>query len=168
MRSMPKTLNTRWRRDQVGFTLIELMIAVAVVALLAMVAFPTYLDTIRKSRRSEAFGAIAAVQQAQERARGNFPSYCPNLSSAPTASACGLNTSALTANGRYALELGTSPPPDGASYTLTATAQGAQASDARCLKMGVQASAGAVRYGSGSSSIDWNLTEPDVNRCWAK
>lgn len=142
------------------------MIAVAVVTLLAMVALPSYQDSVRKSRRSEAVNAIAAVQQAQERARGNFPTYCANLASAPSSSVCGLNTPALTPNGRYLLEL--DPPPDANGYTLTATAQGAQASDARCVKMGVQASAGTFKYGSGASAINWGLTDPDVNRCWAK
>jgi type IV pilus assembly protein PilE len=155
------------RSHQYGVTLIELMIAVAVVTLLAMVALPTYQDSVRKSRRSEAFNAISAVQQAQERSRGNFPSYCPNLASAPTATACGLGIPETTANGRYQLAF-ESPAPDGNTYTLTATAQGAQATDTRCMKMGVQASAGGIRYGSSSTSINWALTDPDVNRCWAK
>lgn len=154
------------RLCQLGFTLIELMIAVAIVTLLAIVALPSYQESVRKSRRSEAINAIAVVQQAQERARGNFPNYCPNLTSAPTPTTCGLSTSATTVNGRYTLEL--DPPPDANSYTLTATAQGAQADDTRCFKMGVQASAGGIKYGSGSSSINWNLADPDVNRCWAK
>jgi len=162
MRQCPSSL----RRRQTGVTLIELMIAVAIVTLLAMVALPSYQDSVRKSRRSEAFNAIAAVQQAQERSRGNFPSYCSNLTSAPTSTVCGLNTNATTPNGRYLLEL--DPPPDTNGYTVTATAQGGQASDTRCMKMGVQASAGSFKYGSGATSINWGLTDPDVNRCWAK
>jgi len=153
------------RRRQSGVTLIELMIAVAVVTLLAMVALPSYQDSVRKSRRSEAFNAIAAVQQAQERSRANFPSYCAELASAPTPTACGLNTQANTPNGRYTLDVSV---PDPNAYIVTATAQGAQASDTRCIKMGVQASAGGLRYGSSSGSINWGLTDPDVNRCWAK
>ncbi len=145
------------------------MIAVAVVTLLAMVALPTYQDSIRKSRRSEAVNAISAVQQAQERSRGNFPSYCADIAASATPTTCGLNVPVTTANGRYTLAFDPSAPaPDTNSYTVTATAQGAQASDTRCLKMGVQASAGGIRYGSGSSVIDWSATDPDVNRCWAK
>jgi type IV pilus assembly protein PilE len=157
----------RQRQSQSGVTLIELMIAVAVVTLLAMVALPSYQDSVRKSRRSEAFNALSAVQQAQERSRGNYPSYCPNLASAPTATICGLGIAETTANQRYTLAF-ESPAPDANSYTVTATAQGAQATDTRCLKMGVQASAGGIRYGSAASAINWALPDPDVNRCWAK
>ena len=42
-----------------GFTLVEVMIALVVVAVLAMIAVPAYQDSIRKSRRSEAFTALA-------------------------------------------------------------------------------------------------------------
>ncbi|MBK7458565.1 MAG: prepilin-type N-terminal cleavage/methylation domain-containing protein [Betaproteobacteria bacterium] len=58
------------RETASGFTLVELMIAVVIVALLASIALPSFMDSIRKSRRSEAFAALSAVQQAQERWRG--------------------------------------------------------------------------------------------------
>ena len=41
-------------RNQRGFTLLELMIAVVVVAILASVAYPSYQAHLRKSRRAEA------------------------------------------------------------------------------------------------------------------
>ena len=41
-----------------GFTLIELMIVVAIVALLATVAYPSYMDQIRKGRRSDAIQGL--------------------------------------------------------------------------------------------------------------
>ena len=49
-----------------GYTLIEVMIALAIIAILASVAMPSFFDSIRKSRRSEAVAALSAVQQAQE------------------------------------------------------------------------------------------------------
>jgi type IV pilus assembly protein PilE len=165
MRAMRESPFPTQLRRQSGVTLIELMIAVVVVSLLAMVALPSYQDSVRKSRRGEAFVAISTVQLAQERARGSFPTYCPNLASAPTASVCGLNTNATTANGRYALEVS---GPDASGYTLIATAQGDQVGDTRCAKLGVKMSNGAMQRGSGSTSIDWTLADPDVNRCWAK
>ena len=61
-----------------GFTLIELMIAVAVVSILVAVALPTFNDAIRKGRRSEAFAALSQVQQAQERWRSNNANYASN------------------------------------------------------------------------------------------
>ena len=51
-------------RKPSGFTLIELMIVVAIVAILATIAYPSFIEQIRKSRRAE---AIASVQDAQLR-----------------------------------------------------------------------------------------------------
>jgi type IV pilus assembly protein PilE len=50
-----------------GFTLIELMIAVAIVGILAAIAYPSYTEHIRSSRRADAQGALYGLQQAMER-----------------------------------------------------------------------------------------------------
>lgn len=54
-------------RLQRGFTLIELMIVVAVVGILAAVAYPAYTDSILKSRRAQGRTAVAELLQQQER-----------------------------------------------------------------------------------------------------
>jgi len=50
-----------------GFTLIELMITVAVVAILAAVAVPSYQDQVRKSRRAQAKADLVEYAQMAER-----------------------------------------------------------------------------------------------------
>ena len=50
-----------------GFTLIELMIVVAIVAILAAIAYPSYQDSILKGRRAEARTAMLELMQQQER-----------------------------------------------------------------------------------------------------
>ena len=50
-----------------GFTLIELMITVAIVGILAAVAYPAYTDSVLKSRRATARTALAELLQQQER-----------------------------------------------------------------------------------------------------
>ncbi len=50
-----------------GFTLIEVMIAVVVVAILAAIAYPSYQDSVRKSRRAEGKSALLKAAQVQER-----------------------------------------------------------------------------------------------------
>ena len=50
-----------------GFTLIELMIVVAIVALLASIAYPSYKDSVLKGRRAEARTALSELMQQQER-----------------------------------------------------------------------------------------------------
>jgi type IV pilus assembly protein PilE len=58
-----------------GFTIIELMIVLAIVAILVALAVPSFQDTIRKSRRSDAMNAILGIHLAQERYRANNIAY---------------------------------------------------------------------------------------------
>jgi len=50
-----------------GFTLIELMIVVAIVAILAAIAYPSYQESVRKSRRAEAGAVLLEGAQFMER-----------------------------------------------------------------------------------------------------
>jgi type IV pilus assembly protein PilE len=50
-----------------GFTLMELMIVVAIVGILAAIAYPSYMDSVRKSRRADAKAALSNAAQALER-----------------------------------------------------------------------------------------------------
>jgi len=143
-----------------GFTLIELMIVVAVVGILTAVAYPSYTEYIRKSRRSDAIVTISKIQQAQERWRANNPLYSVDVSSSST----GLRlTTGATATSTYNLPSGYySIALSGASatgYTITATAINAQASDARCTALTATLAGGNTTYGytgSGSTKICWN------------
>lgn len=56
--------NTMWGK---GFTLIELMIVVAIVAILAAVVYPSYQSAVTKTKRAEARAALMQVMQQQER-----------------------------------------------------------------------------------------------------
>ena len=62
-------------RSQRGFTLIELMIVLAIVAIIAAVALPAFNEQVRKSRRSEAMNGVSNLQLRQEAWRTNHASY---------------------------------------------------------------------------------------------
>jgi type IV pilus assembly protein PilE len=50
-----------------GFTLVELMIVVAIVGILAAIAYPSYIDSVRKGNRAEGRAAVTSLLQQQER-----------------------------------------------------------------------------------------------------
>lgn len=62
-----------------GFTLIELMITVAVIAILAAIAFPSYQQHVRKSRRAEAQAFMMSVAARQQQFLVDTRSYADSL-----------------------------------------------------------------------------------------
>ena len=149
----PLQANMRRRR---GFTLIEIMIAVAIVAILAALALPSFLDSVRKSKRSDAFAAIAAIQQSQERWRANNPTFSTSLTDLRVA-----------APGLYGISI--TAPPDPATlstgYTITATGQNAQAADSQCKVLSLRLVGGNLTYaGCGGGDCSYATT----NVCWSR
>jgi type IV pilus assembly protein PilE len=55
------------RSKQRGFSLMELMVVVAIVGILAAIAYPSYQEQVRKSRRADCSGALAGLGNAMER-----------------------------------------------------------------------------------------------------
>lgn len=110
-----------------GFTLIEMLIVVAIMAVLAAVALANYRPYIQRGHRAQARAGLLQAAQWMERvatANGVYPET--TLTSTP------LPASLSTAAGpRYIVSLKTSTP---AAYTLLATPQGAQLSD-RCATL---------------------------------
>lgn len=55
------------RRLRTGFTLIEIMVVVAIIALIVAIAYPSYLEHVARSKRAQAQAAIMKTLQLQER-----------------------------------------------------------------------------------------------------
>lgn len=168
---VPHSISSARRRRAQGFTLIELMIAVAIVAVLASIAYPAYQDSIRKGRRAEAFTALSTLQQAQERWRSNNASYTTTLANSAAANAppTGLGVPATTPSGYYTISVDSATvSPTVYVATATAVTGTSQASDGNCKVLGVQMASGTLKYGSGASSISWSATNPDAGKCWAR
>ncbi len=150
-----------------GFSLIELMIAVAIVAIIVAVALPAFQGSIRKSRRTEATNALNAAMQAQERWRANSPSYCTLLLALPTDAPPGLGQLASTPNGYYAISMDAATV-DQTGYTVVATAVAgtSQADDGNCARLRVRIDKGNIFYGSAPTAGAWE--ESTTNRCWSR
>jgi type IV pilus assembly protein PilE len=104
-----------------GFTIIELMIVVAIIAVIASIAIPNYQDYIVKSNRSAAKQFILSIANKQEQYLLDNRSYASDLA------ALGLTAPPETTN-KYAFTIDnvTTAP---LAYRIVATAQGPQLSD---------------------------------------
>lgn len=125
--------------QQQGFTLIELMITVAIVAILSAIAIPSYQSYVIKSRRADIQTVMLDIQLRQEKWRSTHTTY-------GTLADLGI-TSPTT---YYSIAItdtpGTANAPTGTQYaiTVTAVAGTTQAKDTGCTTMSItQASAKA-------------------------
>ena len=88
-----------------GFTLIELMITAAIIAILAAVAIPSYQDSVWKGKRAEAKAAILKTLQAEERNYSQFNTYAVYASgSSPSAAFPSFSADTL-ATSRYKIDV---------------------------------------------------------------
>ena len=104
---------------QNAFTLIELMIVVAIVGILAGIAYPSYQDSVRKSRRADAKGALLNQVNKMERYFTEMNTY--------------VGAPAPTNTDYYNLTITRATV---TAYTLSAAPQGGQASDS-CGTLGI-------------------------------
>lgn len=105
-------------RKNNGFTLIELMIVIALIIIMAVVAVAYYSSFMRKSRRADGVNAIMTISLAQERYRSNNSTY---------GTLAQLGLSSTSPQGYYTMAITTNTA---TAYTITATGTGTQTSDA--------------------------------------
>ena len=133
------------RRTVAGFTLIELMIVVAVVAILAAIAVPSYQEQVRKSRRAQAKADIVEYVQMAERF------FTVNNTYVGFALPATVSPREAGATARYNLAASTQTA---TQFVLTATATGPQASD-RCGDLSVSNTGLKTESGSATLAECW-------------
>ncbi len=139
-------------RRAAGFTLIEAMIVVAIIAILAAIAYPSFIQSLRNSNRSDAQAALARVSVHLERffaTNGTYTTDCAVL---------GLQMVGATAYSdanHYVMTVTAGPTGIGSSYVLTATAAAGdmQALDTGCTVLSMD-------------SLGRRVPDPNVSRCW--
>jgi type IV pilus assembly protein PilE len=129
-----------------GFTLIELMITVAIISILAAVALPGYQSHVQRTQRAVAAGCLQEMAQHMERRYTTTMAY--NSSAALPVLAC-VNEVA----GRYTFAF-VAGQPTATTYRIEATPQASQA-ETRCGTLGLTQ--------QGTRSISGSAT---VNDCW--
>jgi len=134
-----------------GFTLIELMIVVAIVAILTAVAYPSYQDSLTKGRRSDAQGVLMAFAGAVERHYTNNSTYVGAADAGGVPIIFATEAPLDGAAKYYTLSV---PVSTASTYTLRATPKNAQAGDGYLEIL----STGVKRWETGGA----------VNDCWAE
>lgn len=120
-----------------GFTLIEMLIVIAIIGVLASIAIPSYKNYMYTSRRAEGKTDLLKIQLGMEKWRANNNTYPSALSDA------GFTDNSSYYN--YAISGNTS-----SAYLLTATAQSSQTGDSGCTSL----------------TLDQSGTKTPASGCW--
>lgn len=141
-----------------GFTLIEVLVVLAVVAILAGIAYPSYQDSVRRSKRAEAHSALMQLMQQQERYYSQHNTYI-------------VFSSASTDDDEKRFKWFSGDSPASSAYEISAAACDGDTIE-NCVKLIAQ---------PGSPNVSGNFTDPECgnltftstgvkggnhNRCW--
>lgn len=136
------------KQVQKGFTLIELMIVVAIIGILAAVAIPAYQDYITKAKVSKVASAVAAVQTAVASFAQDNGGILTNLTSANNWASLGIMDSS-----------GTAAAPTGTTE-VTSIQVGSAGTIVANVAAGVAGTACNISFTPtvGTTSLKWNVT----------
>ncbi|MEM9533527.1 MAG: type IV pilin protein [Pseudomonadota bacterium] len=132
---------------QQGFTLAEMLIVVAIIAILASIAVPSYSTFVERTRRTEAKTALTQAAQGLERCMTRFGVYnnvsCDTFVQVQAGFDSESNYYNVTGN------------VTAATYLLTATGLGGQADDTECGNFGLNELGQKTHTGTGDFETCW-------------
>lgn len=132
------------RHFRPGFSLIELLIALAVLGILAAICYPSYQQYVLRTYRAEATAQLLQLAVAQEQHLADYGVYTDDIAV--------LGGAALSPSARYELHIQLSEQQ--LAFEITATAKGLQRADTDCLLFSVN------QYGQR------NMQDPVAEACW--
>jgi len=150
------------KRLQTGFTLMELMIVVAIVGILAAVALPSYKDHVLRTRRVTAASCLMELAQWMERNYATCLTYektpAPGM---PPPCTVTLDTSTLPSlscrtdlTNFYTFAFATDEP-KASTYKIEATPVGAQANDNKCATLSINHKGEKTESGTSTAPECW-------------
>ena len=148
-------------KQQQGFTLLEVMITVAIIATLASIAYPSYKDSVQKGKRSDAKVELLRIAQMQEGYFAQKMSYANSLTQ------LGLpNDTIASEQNEYNITVGDVTPAGCTgtnatpctSFRLDAEPSGAQIHDTDCPKFTLSS--------TGQKGTNGSQTSEQIRRCW--
>lgn len=162
-------------KKQKGFTLIEIMIVVGVLAILSSIAVPSYFEQVRKGKRADAKVELLRIAQLQESYFAQNLSYAQDLTSPLAAGGLGIAGPVRSEKHEYVISMDALDSGGGActgtsldscsSYTITADpgvadgiGTGSQFYDTDCLRFTIT--------NTGLKGTTASATAVEINKCW--
>lgn len=140
-----------------GFTLMEVMITVAIIGIIASIAFPSYQDYVLRAKRGDAKVALLSLQLSQEKYRANCVQYATGFHA---------STYSCTSGGTHNMVRSPVTSPDGyytlgitsaatSAYEITATPSSTH-SDSVCGTYTISLAAGVIsKTATGDDDYCW-------------